>query len=53
MLRIALAASLIALGLSGPVSAQTYPDKPVRLVVPYAPGGGGGFVALALAYYLS
>ena len=53
MLRTALAATLIALGLQASASAQTYPDKPVRLVVPYAPGGGGGFVAQALSDYLS
>lgn len=53
MLRTALAATLIALGLQTPVSAQTYPDRPVRLVVPYAPGGGGGYVAQALSEFLS
>ena len=53
MLRTAFAASLIALGLLAPASAQTYPERPVRLVVPYAPGGGGGYVAQALSDFLS
>ena len=25
--------------------AQTYPTKPIRLVTPYSPGGGGDWVA--------
>ena len=29
----------LALAVSGPVAAQTWPDKPVRLIVPYPPGG--------------
>ena len=36
--RIALAA-LAACALGGPVAAQAYPDKPIKLIVPYPPGG--------------
>jgi tripartite-type tricarboxylate transporter receptor subunit TctC len=34
---IAVAACLIA--LAAPVQAQTFPDRPVHILVPYAPGG--------------
>jgi tripartite-type tricarboxylate transporter receptor subunit TctC len=37
-LRIAFAA-VAALAMTGPVAAQSYPDRPVRVIVPYAPGG--------------
>ena len=48
--------SLVLLGAfilgAGSASAQGYPTKPVRLVVPYAPGGGVDTVARALGQEL-
>ncbi len=36
--RFALA--LLAAGLSAMASAQSFPDRPVKIIIPYAPGGG-------------
>ncbi|MCE9639188.1 MAG: tripartite tricarboxylate transporter substrate binding protein, partial [Betaproteobacteria bacterium] len=44
-----LAASLIA----APVFAQTYPNKPIRLIVPFAAGGGSDFVGRLIGQKLS
>jgi tripartite-type tricarboxylate transporter receptor subunit TctC len=53
MVRILAVIALLALaGICTPASAQTYPAKPVRLVVGFAPGGAADFVARALGEYL-
>ena len=54
LLSVALTATLAACALTLPhmACAQAYPNKPVRLVVPYAAGGGVDTVARAVAQQL-
>jgi tripartite-type tricarboxylate transporter receptor subunit TctC len=47
MRRLLLTVSAAALLAIQPAFAQTYPDKPIRLIVGSAPGGGNDFVARA------
>lgn len=41
-----------ALLVAAPVQAQTYPDKPVKLVLPYAPGGAVDYMGRVVAQRL-
>jgi tripartite-type tricarboxylate transporter receptor subunit TctC len=47
--RIALATALAAAVLAAPALAQEYPTKPVRILVPYPPGGASDVTARILA----
>lgn len=48
-----LVGACLATGLMGGVAAQTFPIRPVRIVVPYAPGGGTDIISRQLAQKLS
>jgi tripartite-type tricarboxylate transporter receptor subunit TctC len=45
--------ALVALALSAPVMAQDYPSKPVRLIIPFPPGGSNDVVGRMIALQLS
>jgi tripartite-type tricarboxylate transporter receptor subunit TctC len=49
---LALAPVLLALG-GASAGAQSYPSRPVKLIMPYAPGGIVDFVGRKLAQYMS
>ena len=48
-----LIAVLMSLALPVAAAAGTYPEKPVRVVLPYGPGGGSDVVARPLAHFMS
>ena len=53
-LMLALTAlALTALALTAPVMAQDYPSKPVRLIIPFPPGGSNDVVGRMIALQLS
>lgn len=50
---VALAAALTATMLAAPVGAQSFPNRPVKLVIPFPPGGSLDNVGRLLAQKLS
>ena len=55
VVRFLLALVVLLLSLSGSLSAasETFPNKALRIVVPFSAGGGGDFIARAWADKLS
>jgi tripartite-type tricarboxylate transporter receptor subunit TctC len=54
MIRIfSIAAGLLAVAAAAPVTAQNYPNKPVRLIIGNAPGGGTDTVGRAITAQLT
>ena len=50
MMRLLALALLLA--LTAPAAAE-YPDRPVRLIIPFPPGGSNDVVGRLVAYQLS
>lgn len=49
----AIAALALALAAISPAGAQTYPARPVKIIVPFAPGGPADLFARQLGQYMS
>ena len=50
---VAAAVAGAAIGMSAPAQAQQYPNKVVRVIVPFAPGGGSDITARQFSQKLS
>ena len=47
--KLIVALLAVVVGLAAPTNAQTWPSKPIKLIVPHAPGGVTDFVARLVA----
>ena len=50
---VAVLTAFVTLGASLPLMAQDYPNKPIKLVVPYPPGGATDVIGRVMAQKLS
>ena len=50
---VALLAPVLVALAAAPAAAQSFPNKPIRLVLPYAPGGATDFTGRTVAQHLS
>ena len=50
---LAVFLSTLLLALSAPALAQTFPNKPIRIIVPFPPGGGNDVIARVVAQKLN
>ena len=50
---IALGIGVIGIGTLCPASAQSYPEKPIKLIVPFPPGGPMDTMARLVAHHVS